>query len=104
MESIRELYRIGVGPSSSHTMGPKRAAEIFRTRHPEAAGFRVTLFESLAATGRGHLTDKAITDALAPLPAHIVWAADQRLPEHPNGMRFTALDADGRRDRLLDRV
>ncbi len=97
VESIRELYRIGVGPSSSHTMGPKRAAEIFRTRHPEAAGFRVTLFESLAATGRGHLTDKAITDALAPLPAHIVWAADQRLPEHPNGMRFTALDADGRK-------
>ena len=96
MESIRELYRVGVGPSSSHTMGPKRAAEIFRTRHPQAAGFRVTLFESLAATGRGHLTDQAIRDALAPLPVHIIWAEDQRLPEHPNGMRFTALDADGR--------
>lgn len=95
MESIRELYRVGVGPSSSHTMGPKRAAEIFRARHPEAVGFRVTLFESLAATGRGHLTDAAITEAMAPLPVSIVWAKDQRLPEHPNGMRFTALNGKG---------
>lgn len=94
VESIRELYRIGVGPSSSHTMAPRRAAEIFRDRNPRAASFQVTLFDSLAATGRGHLTDKAIIAAMAPLPVRIVWAADQRLPEHPNGMRLVALDAN----------
>lgn len=95
MESIRELYRIGVGPSSSHTMGPKRAAEIFRGRHPQAVRFQVTLFESLGATGKGHLTDVSIKAALSPFPAEIIWAADQRLPEHPNGLRFIAFAADG---------
>jgi L-serine dehydratase len=95
MESIRELYRIGVGPSSSHTMGPRRAAERFRARVPGAAGFRVVLYGSLAATGRGHLTDRAIAGALAPLPVEIVWAADKTRPEHPNAMDFTALDAAG---------
>ncbi|HAX70498.1 MAG TPA: serine dehydratase, partial [Anaerolineae bacterium] len=59
MESIQELFRIGVGPSSSHTMGPRRAAEIFRGRYPFAAAYRVKLYGSLAATGRGHLTDAA---------------------------------------------
>ena len=66
MKSIRELYRIGTGPSSSHTMGPRRAAEIFQHRNPECQYFRVTLYGSLAATGRGHLTDKAIFDVLRP--------------------------------------
>ncbi|MGB8980673.1 MAG: serine dehydratase beta chain, partial [Anaerolineales bacterium] len=61
MESIQELYRIGPGPSSSHTMGPRYAAEIFLRRHPKAGSFHVTLFGSLAATGRGHLTDRAIS-------------------------------------------
>jgi L-serine dehydratase len=95
MESIRELYRIGVGPSSSHTMGPRLAAERFRARVPEASAFRVVLYGSLAATGRGHLTDKAIADALAPLPVEIVWSPDTTRPEHPNAMDFTALDAAG---------
>jgi L-serine dehydratase len=54
MESIRELFRVGIGPSSSHTMGPRHAAEIFRERHPSAAKYRATLYGSLAATGRGH--------------------------------------------------
>ncbi|HEY3344025.1 MAG TPA: serine dehydratase beta chain, partial [Anaerolineaceae bacterium] len=66
MESIRELYRIGHGPSSSHTMGPRRAAEMFGSAHPEAAAFQVTLYGSLAATGRGHLTDRAIQEAFDP--------------------------------------
>ena len=95
MESIREIYRIGAGPSSSHTMGPKKAAEQFRARVHGAASFRVVLYESLAATGKGHLTDKAITEALAPIPVEIVWAPDKRRPEHPNAMDFTALDEAG---------
>ena len=64
MKSIRELYRIGTGPSSSHTMGPRKAAEIFLGKHPEAKAFQVTLYGSLAATGKGHMTDVAILDTL----------------------------------------
>ena len=95
MESLRALYRIGHGPSSSHTMAPSRAAEQFGERFPNAAGFRVTLYGSLAATGRGHLTDVAICDALSPRPAELVWQPDVVLPRHPNGMDFTALDEAG---------
>ena len=92
MESIRELYRSGVGPSSSHTMGPRKAAEIFRQRYPDAHRYRVTLFGSLAATGKGHLTDRAVYAPLSPIPTEIVWQPDQQLPLHPNGLRFEALD------------
>ena len=53
MESLKEIFRIGKGPSSSHTMGPQRAAIIFAARHPEASRFEVTLYGSLAATGKG---------------------------------------------------
>lgn len=95
MESLRELYRTGVGPSSSHTMGPRRAAEIFAEKYPEAASFRVILFASLAATGKGHLTDVAIIDALAPLPVEIVWRPEELLPGHPNGMIFEAFGPGG---------
>jgi L-serine dehydratase len=95
MQSLRELYRIGVGPSSSHTMAPRRAAELFRRRVPSAAAYRVTLYASLAATGRGHLTDCAIEGALAPAPVEIVWQPDVELPFHPNGMRFEAIGSDG---------
>lgn len=63
MKSIRELYTIGRGPSSSHTMGPARAAALFRSEHPEADHFRVVLYGSLALTGRGHLTDQAVREA-----------------------------------------
>ena len=92
MESIRELYRIGNGPSSSHTMGPKKAAELYKERYPQAAAFRVTLFGSLAATGKGHLTDRAIELALAPTPVEIIWKEEIELPQHPNGLRFETLD------------
>jgi L-serine dehydratase len=95
MESIREIFRIGAGPSSSHTMGPKRAAELFRARHTDADTFRVTLYGSLAATGKGHLTDVAILQALSPIQTEIIWRAEELLAEHPNGMRFDALDKDG---------
>ena len=66
MKTIREIYRIGYGPSSSHTMGPRKASEMFLERHRDAAAFEVTLYGSLAATGRGHLTDVAILDTLRP--------------------------------------
>lgn len=95
MDSIREIYRTGQGPSSSHTMGPRRAAERFRRTHTEAARARVTLYGSLAATGKGHMTDIAVTQGLAPLPVEILWEERQELPLHPNGMRFEALDNTG---------
>ena len=97
MKSIIELYRIGTGPSSSHTMGPRKAAEMFVERHPDAASFKVTLYGSLAATGKGHMTDVAIIDTLQPAaPVEIVWQPKVFLPFHPNGMTFAALDADNK--------
>lgn len=90
MESIREIFKIGYGPSSSHTMGPKKAAELFKAAYPQAVAYRVTLYGSLAATGKGHLTDKAIVTALAPTPVELVWEPKQFLPFHPNALRFEA--------------
>ena len=96
MKSLRELYRIGKGPSSSHTMGPQKAATIFAARNGGAASFEVTLYGSLAATGKGHLTDKAIEEVLAPLaPTTIVWKPETTLEYHPNGMMFRAFGNDG---------
>lgn len=95
MKSIRELYRIGIGPSSSHTMGPRRAAEIFLGRHPYASSFQVTLYGSLAATGKGHMTDVAINDILEKHgKVEILWQPHIVLPYHTNGMKFVAFDAD----------
>lgn len=97
MKSLRELYRIGKGPSSSHTMGPQKAAQIFLEQHPEAAEYEVTLYGSLAATGRGHMTDTAIKDVLGrKAPVEIVWKPTIFLPFHPNGMKFVAKDIDER--------
>lgn len=96
MKSLRELYRIGLGPSSSHTMGPRNAAELFLNRCPGAASYQVTLYGSLSATGKGHMTDKAILDAIPSI--EIIW--DRKfLPFHPNGMTFKGFDASGK---LLD--
>ena len=96
METIKKIYKIGYGPSSSHTMGPHRAAEMFAARTKQAVRYRVTLYGSLAATGRGHHTDLAIIRGLAPKEVEIVWRADVVKPFHPNGMLFEALDADGK--------
>lgn len=96
MESIQELFRIGTGPSSSHTMGPRRAAEIFCERNPQAAAYRVILYGSLAATGRGHLTDAALKSVFKPGNLDVVWKPEKVLPFHPNGMRFEALSAEGK--------
>ena len=60
MKSIREIYKIGKGPSSSHTMGPERAAQYFKSKHPDAEGFQVILYGSLSKTGVGHGTDRVI--------------------------------------------
>ena len=92
MESLKELYKIGNGPSSSHTMGPKKAAQQFLARCGEIDSFRVTLHGSLAATGKGHLTDTAIRAVLEPVaPVEIVWKPEVVLPYHTNGMLFEAL-------------
>lgn len=89
MKSLREIYRIGKGPSSSHTMGPQKAAIIYKAKHPDAKSFRVTLYGSLAATGKGHMTDTAITDILSSVaPVEIVWRSDLFLDYHPNAMLF----------------
>lgn len=96
MESIRQLYKIGNGPSSSHTMGPMKAAAGFAEATPGAARYEVTLYGSLAATGKGHMTDAAILGVLESLaPVELVWKPDEVLPFHTNGMRFKAFDADG---------
>lgn len=95
MKSLKDLYKIGRGPSSSHTMGPSKAAGIYARRHPDAKGFVVTLFGSLAATGKGHLTDMAIKDMLEPVaPVELVWNKEY-LPFHPNAMKFAVKAEDG---------
>ncbi len=88
MKSIRELYRIGPGPSSSHTIGPSTAAKMFREKHP-SDHYTVKLFGSLAATGKGHLTDYIIEKALQPSEVTFEWHPEVELTRHPNGMIFT---------------
>ena len=97
MKSIKELYRIGTGPSSSHTMGPRKAAEEFISRYPDRPKYIVTLYGSLAATGKGHLTDVALEDVFKATGAEveIVWKPDIFLPYHPNALSFTAIDRNG---------
>ena len=91
MKSVRSIYKVGHGPSSSHTVGPYRAAKEFRRRYPEADAFRVTLYGSLAFTGSGHGTVKAIRSAI-PGAEVLVDTGERDLP-HPNTMRFEALKA-----------
>ena len=96
MKSLRELYRIGKGPSSSHTMGPQRAAQLFLERCGNASLYEVTLYGSLAATGKGHMTDVAIEEVLHPHhTVSIIWKPQVFLPFHPNGMKFVGKDVNG---------
>ena len=95
MDTIRHLFRIGYGPSSSHTMGPKHAAEIFYQKNPNANRYLVTLYGSLAATGKGHMTDKAILEVLGADRTSISWLPDVILPYHPNGMEFESYNEAG---------
>lgn len=94
MESIKEIFRIGNGPSSSHTMGPRKAAEVFKAKFDSASSYSVTLFGSLAATGKGHQTDVALIKAFEPKKIIIDWKSDVFLPKHPNGLKFEALDSE----------
>lgn len=91
MKSIRDIYKIGKGPSSSHTIGPERAAKLFKSEHPDADGFRVVLYGSLSKTGRGHGTDRVLQEVLSPLPTEIIFS--EEMPHgvhHPNTMDFFA--------------
>lgn len=92
MDSLKELFKIGCGPSSSHTMGPERAAKKFGKENENAHSFRVELYGSLAATGKGHLTDWIIEETLKPRKTEIVWMPEYVHPYHTNGMKFIALD------------
>ena len=94
MKSIREIYKIGKGPSSSHTMGPERAALLFRKRYPEATSFRVTLYGSLSKTGIGHGTDRVLLDTLGTERTKIVFSQESWEGMHPNTMDFSAFAGD----------
>lgn len=91
MKSIRDLYKVGKGPSSSHTMGPERAARIFKQENPDAERYEVTLYGSLALTGVGHGTDRVLSEVLAPTRTEIIFS--QKDPgdlRHPNTLDFAA--------------
>ncbi len=91
MKSIREIYKVGKGPSSSHTMGPERAATLFKKKYPQADAFQVILYGSLSKTGVGHGTDRVIREVLAPLPAEIVFSQEILENSHPNTLDLIAL-------------
>ena len=95
MQSLKYLYRYGMGPSSSHTIGPHYAARRFKAKTKDAKSYRVKLYGSLSLTGKGHLTDKAIINVFAPVSCEIIWC-DKELSYHPNGMKFESLDGAGR--------
>ncbi len=91
MKSIRYIYKIGYGPSSSHTMGPAKAVTLFGQLHPEADAFRVILYGSLAKTGQGHGTDTVIRKCLSPRPVEILFDVTASPLPHPNTMDMIAL-------------
>ena len=95
MKSIRDIYKIGKGPSSSHTMGPERAAKLFLSEHPEADRIQVILYGSLSKTGVGHGTDRVLREVLASVDNKIIYAQED--PEdmgHPNTMDFFAYQGE----------
>lgn len=97
MESIKTIYKIGHGPSSSHTMGPRLAAELFKKRNPNADKYIVDLYASLALTGRGHLTDKTIKDALGKnVTVNFLYSEEKE--KHANALEFKAY----KEDKLID--
>ena len=91
MKSIREIYKIGKGPSSSHTMGPERASKIFKEEYPDADAYRVILYGSLSKTGVGHGTDRVIREVLSPTPTEIIFSTEELKKSHPNTMDLIAL-------------
>ena len=113
MKSIKDIYKIGKGPSSSHTMGPFKAVRHYMENHPDALNLHVTLYGSLAATGKGHLTDIAIEEAFHTWrytdketlenrffrsgDVTIEWKPKENLQLHPNGMKISSVNFDGDR-------
>ena len=95
MDSLRELFKVGNGPSSSHTIGPERAAKKFKEKNPKAARYEVELYGSLALTGKGHLTDWIIIETLKPIPVEIKWLPEVVYVYHTIGMKFSAYDENG---------
>ncbi len=95
MESVKELYRIGKGPSSSHTMGPCFACEYFKNKYPNENKFKVTLYGSLSKTGKGHLTDKVIKQTLGENCTQVIFESDDKIElKHPNTMVLQTLDSN----------
>ena len=94
MKSIREIYKIGKGPSSSHTMGPERAALLFMNRHPQADRFQVTLYGSLCKTGVGHGTDRVLLDTLGTHRTEVIFSQESWDGMHPNTLDFAAFRDD----------
>ena len=91
MKSIREIYKIGKGPSSSHTMGPERAATLFKNQYPQADAYRVVLYGSLSKTGVGHGTDRVIREVLSPVSTQIEFSQETLNGCHPNTMDLFAM-------------
>ncbi len=96
MKSIREIYKIGTGPSSSHTMGPVKAMQIFVSEHPDADSYEVILYGSLSDTGRGHGTDVAIKAVAAEKQVNIIFNSTDRDLPHENTMDIFAIK-DGKK-------
>ena len=94
MQSLRELYKIGRGPSSSHTMGPEKAARILKERYPHADRVEVILYGSLALTGEGHGTDRVIRETFLPIPCEIRFDRESACPVHPNTMDIRVYEKD----------
>ena len=90
MESLNQLYRIGRGPSSSHTMGPEKACILFKEKNADADEFKVILYGSLAKTGKGHCTDTVIESTLAPVPCKVEFDYLKTDIDHPNTMELYA--------------
>ena len=90
MQSLRELYKIGRGPSSSHSIGPDRAARKFKTMYPDADRYKAILYGSLSLTGKGHQTDQVIIDAFSPVSIEVIFNNDTPCTVHPNTMDLFA--------------
>ena len=99
MKSIKDIYKIGKGPSSSHTMGPAKAMSIYVSEHPEAESYSVVLYGSLADTGEGHGTDKAIRSATDKAVEIIFNTVDRELP-HENTMDIYSVVGGELRDKM----
>lgn len=100
MKSVRNMFKIGVGPSSSHTMGPVYAAKRFMRDYPNMDRAEVILYGSLAKTGKGHGTDRAVQETLSPIPTVIEFHSEEIQSEHPNTMDLIAYRGDGELGRM----